>query len=379
MEGSLSVKYNVLLAYIFVSLGLFLYSYTQVDLNLTLSSISIWQAIQKSFQYIGFFRRDISSGIFVLLISALTILYARAVHLARKGKISEKFFWRLILIVSVILLFSYPAFSYDIYNYMFTAKTVLVYHTSPYTIIPLQLTGVEPWLNFMRWTHLPSAYTPLWILLSLPPYLFGFGVFLLILWNMKLLIAGFYLLATYMIGKILGEVDHEKRTLGMTIFALNPLILIESVVSSHNDIVMMGLALTAWYWRSWFMLAVSVGLKFMTITLFPVAALGWHRKLALLAMLAGLIFVIRDREVLPWYWVWIMPFVALLPRSRNIFIISLGVSTGLLLRYLPYLYLGNWDAPAPTAKLWFTLIPIGIAAIISLWHHGGRGFWRFSS
>ncbi|MEK7065659.1 MAG: hypothetical protein AAB961_01580 [Patescibacteria group bacterium] len=366
MEGSLSVKYNVLLAYIFVSLGLFLYSYTQVDLNLTLSSISIWQAIQKSFQYIGFFRRDISSGIFVLLISAFTILYAWAVHLARKGKISEKFFWRLILIVSVILLFSYPAFSYDIYNYMFTAKTVLVYHTSPYTIIPLQLTGVEPWLNFMRWTHLPSAYTPLWILLSLPPFLFGFGVFLLILWNMKLLIVGFYLLTTLMIGKILGEVDHEKRTLGMTIFALNPLILIESVVSPHNDIVMMGLALTAWYWRSWFMLAASVGLKFMTITLFPVAALGWHRKLALLAMLAGLLYIIWDREILPWYWVWIMPFVALLPRNRSLFILSTGVSTGLLLRYLPYLYLGNWDPPAPMFKLWLTIVPIGIATVFAL-------------
>lgn len=369
MEGSLSVKYNVLLAYIFVSLGLFLYSYTQVDLNLTLSSISIWQAIQKSFQYIGFFRRDISSGIFVLLISALTILYARVVYLARKGKISEKFFWRLILIVSVILLFSYPAFSYDIYNYMFTAKTVLVYHTSPYTIIPLQLTGVEPWLNFMRWTHLPSAYTPLWILLSLPPYLFGFGVFLLILWNMKLLIAGFYLLTAYMIGKILGDEDREKKVLGMTIFALNPLILIESVVSSHNDIVMMGLALTAWYWRSWFMLAASVGLKFMTITLFPVAALGWHRKLALLAMLAGLIFVIRDREVLPWYWVWIMPFVALLPRNRSLYIISTGVSVGLLLRYLPYLYLGNWDPPAGVAKLWLTIVPIAVALLVELRSH----------
>ena len=95
-------------------------------------------------------------------------------------------------------------------------------------------------------------------------------------------------------------------------------------------------------------------------------------------MLAGLLFVIRDREVLPWYWVWIMPFVALLPRSRNLFIISLGVSIGLLLRYLPYLYLGNWDPPAPEAKLWLTLIPIGITAIISIWHEVAGSFSRSS-
>jgi len=376
VEGSLPVKQRILFfLYILVSLEIFLYSYTQVDLNLTLSRSSVWQIIQKSFQNIGYFRRDISSGLFVGLLTSLTVLYIWAVGLARQGKLTKVFFWRLVVTISAILLFSYPAFSYDIYNYMFTAKTILVYHTNPYTIIPLQLTGIEPWLSFMRWTHLPSAYTPLWILLSLPPYLFGFGVFLLTMWNMKLLFASFYLLTTFMIGKILGREDHKNKFVGMTIFALNPLILIEGVVSPHNDIVMMGIAMVAWYYRSWLALAASVGLKLMTATLFPVFG---NRKWALFAMLAGLLFVIRDREVLPWYWVWIMPFVALLPRSRNLFIISLGVSIGLLLRYLPYLYLGNWDPPAPEAKLWLTLIPIGITAIISIWHEVAGSFSRSS-
>ena len=321
MEGSLPVKQRILFfLYILVSLEIFLYSYTQVDLNLTLSRSSVWQIIQKSFQNIGYFRRDISSGLFVGLLTSLTVLYIWAVGLAR-------------------------------------------------------FTGVEPWLSFMHWTHLPSAYTPLWILLSLPPYLFGFGVFLLTMWNMKLLFASFYLLTTFMIGKILGREDHKNKFVGMTIFALNPLILIEGVVSPHNDIVMMGIAMVAWYYRSWLALAASVGLKLMTATLFPVFG---NRKWALFAMLAGLLFVIRDREVLPWYWVWIMPFVALLPRSRNLFIISLGVSIGLLLRYLPYLYLGNWDPPAPEAKLWLTLIPIGITAIISIWHEVAGSFSRSS-
>ena len=214
MEGSLPVKQRILFfLYILVSLEIFLYSYTQVDLNLTLSRSSVWQIIQKSFQNIGYFRRDISSGLFVGLLTSLTVLYIWAVGLARQDKLTKVFFWRLVVAISVILLFSYPAFSYDIYNYMFTAKTVLVYHTNPYTIIPLQLTGIEPWLSFMRWTHLPSAYTPLWILLSLPPYLFGFGVFLLTMWNMKLLFASFYLLTTFMIGKILGREDHKNKFL----------------------------------------------------------------------------------------------------------------------------------------------------------------------
>ena len=46
-----------------------------------------------------------------------------------------------------------------------------------YSVIPLDFTGFDPWIMFMRWTHLPSAYTPLWISLTIPLYLLSFGVF----------------------------------------------------------------------------------------------------------------------------------------------------------------------------------------------------------
>ena len=94
--------------------------------------------------------------------------------------------------IIIVLVLSYPAFSYDIFNYMFTAKTVLLYHKNPYEVIPMQFISIDPWVNVMRWIHLPSAYTPIWILLSLPAYFFGFGTFLLILWNFKI-IAAFFL------------------------------------------------------------------------------------------------------------------------------------------------------------------------------------------
>ena len=51
--------------YIVVSICLFLYSYTQVDLNLTLSRASTVQTIQKAFQYIGFYNRPVSTGMSV--------------------------------------------------------------------------------------------------------------------------------------------------------------------------------------------------------------------------------------------------------------------------------------------------------------------------
>jgi hypothetical protein len=61
-----------------------------------------------------------------------------------------------------------------------------------------------------------------------------------------------------------------------------------------------------------------------------------------------------------------MPFVAILPRQRVVWVISIGVSLGLLLRYAPFFYFGHWDPPVLTIKTWVTLVPIVVA-----------GFWVF--
>jgi hypothetical protein len=254
---------------------------------------------------------------------------------------------------------------------MFTAKTVLVYHKNPYMVIPLQFTGVEPWLSFMRWTHLPSAYTPLWIFISLPAYILGFGYFLLILENFKLLALGFYLLTIWFIAKILDILDVDKRDLGVAIFALNPLVIFETLVSAHNDIEMMAFAMMSLFFYitkkrilAYLFLALSVGAKLMTLFLYPVIVFGYRRIFALIAMCVGLILVLFQREVLAWYFIWIMPFIALLPDNEVSIIVAFGVSLGLLLRYAPYFYYGDWNKPVPTIELWVTLIPIGLSMIL---------------
>ncbi|MBI3385787.1 hypothetical protein HY031_01735, partial [Candidatus Gottesmanbacteria bacterium] len=311
------------------SILLFLYSYTQVDLNLTLSRVSIWQTIQKSFQYIGYFRRPLSTEIYLFILAVFFVLYIWTLRAVASKKLDERGLWRLILTVTILLVFSYPAFSNDMFNYMFTAKTVLIYHKNPYVLIPMQLSGVEPWIMFMRWVHLTSAYTPLWIALTLPAYLLGFGYFLLIMWNIKVLVALFYLATIWLIGKSLNIVEPKNKMLGMAIFALNPLIIVESLVSSHNDITMMAVAVLAYYlflthkkWGAWFTLSVSAAFKLMTVFLIPVHFLKWNRLYALGFMLLGLALVIMKREFLPWYWVWIMPFVALLPGRRDITLLA---------------------------------------------------------
>lgn len=365
------MRFKLLLFFYFIaSLSLFLYSYTQVDLNLTLSRVSLWQTIQRAFQYVGYFQRPVSTVWYLVTLSAFFVLYGIVLVCMKRKTMGEQDLWKIVIAVTAMLVLSYPAFSYDMFNYMFTAKTVLIYQKNPYAVLPLQFAGIDPWINFMRWVHLPSAYTPLWIALTLPAYLFGFQLFLLILWNMKLLVAGFYLFSVWCVGAILKQSDKNNVVLGMGILALNPLIIIESLVSAHNDIAMMAFALLAIYlfikkkyWSAWLMLALSIALKLMTIFLVPAVLTKWKRGFALVGMSLGLILVLTRREFLPWYFVWVLPFVALLPTMTTVLVIASGLSLGLLLQYAPYLYYGHWNAPVPVLKWWVTVAPAALVSI----------------
>lgn len=363
----------IIIGYIIAISALFFYSYTQVDLNLTLSHASIVQTVQKYFQYVGFYQRPLSTLLYVGIIVSMFGLYIAALTLVQKRILDRKSIWMTVCIIVGILIFSYPAaFSYDFFNYMFTAKTILMYHKNPYAVTPLMFAGIDPWVNFMRWTHLSTAYAPLWIVLSLVPYLLGFGYFILIMISMKMLVALFYLLACWMIEKILLSKSPQEATIGLCLFALNPLIIVETLVSSHNDIVLAAFVLVSlWYVykkdmiRAWFWLSMSIAAKLMTMTLVPLFVLKKNIWWMLMAMTAGLIVVVIKREFLPWYFVWILPFVALEPLRKGVVLASIILSFGLLISYTPYLYIGSFTPEGQMVKTSIIFIAV-ISAVFSL-------------
>jgi hypothetical protein len=367
------------ICYAIASLALFLFSYTQVDLSLTLSSVNIFQTIQKTFQYVGFYQRPIATAWYCSILVVYFILYAILLWAIKKKKISVYHVWILVIETLVILVLSYPAFSYDLFNHMFYAKEILLYHKNPYILTPLQFTGVEPWLSFMHWTHVPSVYSPLWTIITLPAYIFGFGYFLLILWNFKILMALFYLITTYYIARTLHVTDADNEGIGIAFFALNPLVLIESLVSAHNDIAMMAFAVMSVYFfvvkkhvLSYLFLALSAGVKFITVFLYPSIVTGYKRWVSVTLITLGFFIVLTRREVMPWYLLWIIPYAALIPGDFVLTIASIGASLGLLLRYAPYLYFGDWNNPVPRIEFWVTLIPLIMSGCIILFVFGIR-------
>lgn len=367
-------KFTKLLVFFYglVGLGIFLFSYTQIDLGMTLTELSIWRSIQTSFQHVGYFLRPLSTTLYCILIFLLFVLSGLTMYLAWQKRIAKKDMWIIAIVIAVTVGLSYPAFSYDLFNYMFTAKTVVLYGKNPYQILPLQFSGFDPWLGFLHWTHLPSAYPPLWIAVTLVPYILGFDIFLLTLWNFKVLAVVGYLLSIWAIGYIL-EKEKKDAVLGMAIFATSPIVIVEGLVSGHNDIVMMMFALLSivFYMKneklwSWFLLSFSIGLKFMTIVLIPSFFLKYRRWTLLPLMIVALFGIFLKREFFPWYFLWIMPFVALYPRTKFLIILATGISLGLLFRYIPFLYNGSWGEWAIPFRQTALGISIGVSVLLAL-------------
>ena len=384
------------ISYLFLTVCLFLYSYTQVDLNLTISQWSIWQVIQKAFQYIGWFQRPLSTTLYTLLLALFFTCYFAMLQLVKKGKLTQSHFWHLIIPISVILLFSYNAFSYDLFNYMFDARIITLHHLSPYGYKALDFPQ-DPWVNFMRWTHRTYPYGSVWLALTVPLSFIGLQYFLPTLFLFKALMVGSFLGTVYFIGKILEKVSPSEKLFGMAFFALNPLVIFESLVSAHNDIVMMFFAMMGTYFlirrkyvfaygALWFSAQtkfINDGMPDMLQIILPIlmvvgVALLWGFRSKIenklwnmfffcggIGMIIAMIFASGRTELQPWYFIWPLSFAALLVKRWEIVLATIPVSIGLLLHYVPFLYTGNWDPPIPTIKLGITGISIALGLFMA--------------
>lgn len=325
----------MIILYFAFLLALSLYSYSQIDLNLTLLQTPWFLSFQQTMIQLGYFQRPLSTAIYTLLLFLLFVLYI--LLLRRKPNLN-------ILVVGIVALtiFSYPAFSHDFFNYLFDARIVTHYSQNPYFLRALDFPA-DPWIRFMHWTHRTYPYGPVWLLITLIPSFFGFGKFILTVLNFKLLFIGAYLVCCYAIKKI-----NPKN---LVFFALNPLVIIEGLISPHLDTLMLAFALLAMNKFRWVNLLLSIGVKFSTITLIPVFFFSkgkWFIDGLIIASYFGAIIQIFSREILPHYFLVPLGFSALTDNKKwHYLAIALSIIL-LFARYLPFLHTGVWT----TYKLW---------------------------
>lgn len=368
-----------ILLYITISVLFSFLSYTFIDPNLIYLK-TIYNEIAYSYRiHVAF--------IYVISIIFLYYSYISIIWKSVKRNMDRRELIIGIILVIGALFFAYPAIlSYDIFNYIFTAKVAYFYHENPYIIMPIEFIG-DPLLLFTRAANKTALYGPLWVMLSSVPFMLGVGNFILTLFSFKLFVTLFLAGSGWILWKL------EKSTVTLLLFLLNPLILIETVVSGHNDIVMVFFLLVGLYFLkkkkifySLLFLLSSILIKYITVVLIPIflyciwqyykeKSIRWEKiymVIGLTLLCAMLIAAPIREEIYPWYAIWFLPFFFLSYQNRLALFFSVVFSFSLMLRYIPYMILGSYLSPTPQLKQLFTVLPV---VIFFMLYYSRRIIW----
>lgn len=377
------------------------FSYAYVDLNLTISQNPIVIQFVRNMQQLGYFNRPTATLIYLFFIIFSFSFFVLNLRLFYRLRVGLRYLWLSTIAVTLILIFAYPFLSSDLFNYLFDAKILLNYHASPYTHRPLDFSQDE-WLRFMRWIHRYSPYGPLWLGASLIPAVLGFGKFILNFLTFKIFIGIFHILNSWLIYKTLKIMNNKKALLGTAFYALNPLFLIEGVANAHNDVVLATSLLLSIYLyvcskKIWSIIALLSGaaIKYIPILNLPwLLLVNYYPKfrfskemdnckfLTVMSFMTMAIFTYlyssfritvpfvssgaTQVQFQPWYLFWTIPYIALIPNFR-LLILAIAISIGASLRYLPYLYYGDWSGQGTVIFMQaVTIVPVSLVGFFLL-------------
>ena len=337
------MKKNNLLLYILYGLvlaGFCLYSYALIDPNITLFNHPLWSRFLETMLPLGYYERWTSWRLYLFLVIALFIFHYIFV---RHYKAINPL--KLALFISLLLLLAYPLLSHDLFNYMFDAKIFTYYGQNPYLHKALDFPQ-DQWIRFMHWTHRTYPYGPVFLIITIVTSFMGFGKFLLNFILFKALSSLFYLLSVYFLNKL------NRRW--AIIFATSPLIIIDSLINSHNDLISVAFLIIGIYFlfknsiKGKLFFLLSAGIKFMTIP-----AIFLSKKNNILNKLIFSFFIIFPLiliipffgnlfhvEIQTWYFIVVLGF---LPFYENIITKLNILFFGLLISYYPFIRFGLWD------------------------------------
>lgn len=148
----------------------------------------------------------------------------------------------------VILALTYPIGAGDVFDYMLGGRILAHYRVNPYTHSGADFLPDDPFAPYAPYFRHPSYYGPLWTLFAAGANLLaGTGDLLTNLWAFKAIALAFYLADVGLIYLIMRGWRPERALGAAFLFAWNPLVLFETAVNAHNDVVMMAFVLLAVY------------------------------------------------------------------------------------------------------------------------------------
>ncbi|OGK09223.1 hypothetical protein A2767_06790 [Candidatus Roizmanbacteria bacterium RIFCSPHIGHO2_01_FULL_35_10] len=349
----------MILAYLLTLLSLTIYSFSLVDPNITFFQSKWWEVFREKMVYLGYYQRQTSWMLYFFLVVFLFIFHYFFVKKYKKFNPVK-----LALLIGIILLISYPLLSHDFFNYMFDARIMTFYHQNPY-LFKAQDFPSDAWLRFMQWTHRTYPYGLSFLPITLIPSFLSLGKFFLSFLFFKSIFIIFYFLAVFFLNKISKEYA--------IIFATHPLIIIEGLVNSHNDLIAVSFGIIGIYFlfrpihnsgsqfiaRLFF--TFSLGIKYITLPIVFLTNTNVKRNTIIFTVLLGVILYLSMKsEIQAWYFLNLFIFIPFFVQSINRLNIFFF---GLLTSYYPYIRLGGWDSfEKVDTKHWI----IVFAAILNL-------------
>ena len=410
-----------------------LFSYLFVDRNLLLFQHETFISWQKWMWSLVDQQSLLVAIVFGLLMSACFFVYLKVLSNISTSSHPKQYFIKVLFFSISSLLLAYPALSSDVFNYVFNAKMVLAYHANPHIQVAQEFSS-DPWIMFMRNIHTPAPYGYGWTAISLIPgalyslglkpvllsfRLFMIGSFLALVWLQSKLLNKF-LISNYsnssklrvwftnIIKLFFTSTNNKEKKLAkrqkqyylLAAFALNPLVLVETVGNIHNDVVMMGLLFLAVFILAKipFFLTLFTKPKFFSLKqlgqlsaknwLFVVVALlifGLSVSVKLASGMAGLaiigfllftqaslslgawsalahyvpLFSARSKQYLQWYLIWSLSFLPFV-EEKKLRSLLLFASYVAMLSYVPWIYFQEQTDQLLLIRSCILFIPVGI-------------------
>jgi hypothetical protein len=197
-----------------------------------------------------------------------------------------------------------------------------------------------------------------------------------------------FLGSCYLIYKISARLFPENKLLNVAFFAFNPLVLIETLVSAHNDIPMIFFLLLSLYLflqkkkvLSWVSNLFSIGVKFSTGALLPLFVLleffdrtgrkiNWEKFFitgVVLSLLTVLFASVRT-TFQPWYLVFPLSLAAFVAKKPYVFVPSLIASIFAVSIYIPYVLLTDYAKGYPSIILNIEIVGFFAVFLIILFY-----------
>src|SRR5260370_19209733 len=182
---------------------------------------------------------------FALLILLAFIIYGFSACLIQwRGEQSNytlamRLIWLTAVVSGCIYIFTPASTSDDIGSYASYGRLLIIHHTNPYFVPPSSFPQ-DPTYPLIYWRNLVPIYGPIWTLISaFLGWLAGIDS-LGYLVTFRIFTFAAYLLNILLVTAVLRAMNRSPRTiaLGTLLYAWNPLVLLESSLGGHNDILM---------------------------------------------------------------------------------------------------------------------------------------------